>query len=341
MSAHATEPEARSADQRLIAITGASGFVGRALVRRLVGRGDTVRAVVRSRRSAEVVAALGATPVLAGLDDTTALVSAFSRADAVVHLAGETDQSKPAEVFWRTNAEGTRRVAAAAVTAAVPVMVHMSTEAVLADGRPLVDVDERTPIPAAHAGKYGASKAAAESAALAVSDRLRLVVLRPRLIWGPDDTNLLPQFAAAARDRRLVWFDGGTYATSTTHVDNVVQATILAVEKDQARGIYFVSDGEPIPFREFISALLETQGVATPDRTVPRTPIALAARAADWLWAHLPLPGQPPVTGEVLAIMGHRVTVDDSRIRSMLGYRPVVSRQDGLSALADIGAHLP
>jgi nucleoside-diphosphate-sugar epimerase len=318
----------------IIAVTGGSGFVGRALIGRLVARGDKVRAVVRSDSAAEVVAGLGAKARRAGLGDPAALATAFKKADVVVHLAAETRQGQPDTVFWRTNVEGTRSVVEAVKRAGVPTLVHMSTEAVLADGEALVDATEDSPIPEDHAGIYGASKAAAEKVALSAPSATRVVVLRPRLVWGRGDTNLLPQFVDAARGGRLLWFDGGDYLTSTTNIDNLVHALELVIDDERARGIYFVTDGPPQQFRGFMTRMLDTQGVAAPTRSAPRRPVAGLARIAGWAWRRLPLRGEAPLNPEIMALMGQQMTVDDSRIRRELGYWPVVSVREGMAQLA-------
>jgi nucleoside-diphosphate-sugar epimerase len=143
-------------------VTGGSGFVGRALIPALRRRGHEVRALVRSDRSARIVEAAGATPVLGSLDDRSALRQGMSSCDVVYHLAAHLEEWGEPTLFRRVNVEGTANVVAAAVDASVPRLIHGSTEAVLLSGPPLIDASETTPIPRRFAGFYGATKAEAE-----------------------------------------------------------------------------------------------------------------------------------------------------------------------------------
>ena len=102
--------------------------------------------------------------------------------------------------------------------------------------------------------------------------------MRPRLVWGAGDTTLLPEIVAAVKGGKFAWIGGGDHLTATTHVDNVVEGLVLTAEKGRAGEAYFVTDGEPAVFREFVSELLETQGVEPPTRTVP-APVAAAVAA--------------------------------------------------------------
>jgi len=144
--------------------------------------------------------------------------------DCVAHVAAETDLRKPVAQFRASNVDGTRAVVSAARAAGVKRLLHMSTEAVLAEGRPLVRVNEDHPLAAHPAGIYSETKRDAERIARAAQDELEVVVLRPRFVWGPGDTSVLPEIVAAVQAGRFAWPSGGRYLTSTTHVDNVVAA---------------------------------------------------------------------------------------------------------------------
>lgn len=315
-------------------VTGGGGFVGGALIAALTERGDTVLALARSDRSAAKVESLGAEPVCGDLLDVNALTLGMRGADCVAHLAAETDLRKPAAQFRASNVDGTRAVVSAARAGGVKRLLHMSTEAVLAEGRPLVRVSEDQPLAAHPAGIYSETKAEAERIVRAARDELEVVVLRPRFIWGPGDTSVLPEIVAAVNDGRFAWPSGGRYLTSTTHVDNVVAASVLAAEHPQARGIYFVADDQSIGFRAFISDLLATQGLAPPTRSVPIPVLKLLAAGGETAWKLLRRSGKPPLTRQEVALMFVEVTVDDTKIRGELGYRPAVSRADGLARLS-------
>jgi len=159
-------------------------------------------------------------------------------------------------------------------------------------------------------------------------------VVRPRLVWGTGDTTILPAIAEEVRKGRFVWVGGGRHLTSTTHIDNVVEGLILAATKGASGGVYFVTDGTPVVFREFITDLLATQGVEAPTRNLPRALVGALAGAGETLW-RLRLPGRPPVTRLAYWLSAQECTIDISRARRDLDYVPVRTIDDGLQELRE------
>jgi nucleoside-diphosphate-sugar epimerase len=315
-------------------VTGGSGFVGAALIRRLAADGWSVRALARSDGAADAVRAAGAEPVRGSLEDQAALESGARGADVAFHSAAKLGDWGDWKEFRRVNVGGTRHVIKACRAAGVRRLVHVGTEAALMHGQPLVSADERAPLAFDSRSAYSATKAGAEAAVIeANGDGLETVVIRPRFVWGAGDTTLLPILVKMARSGKLRWIGGGRQLTSTTHVDNTVEGLVLGASRGRPGNAYFVTDGSPVVFREFVSALLATQGVQAPEGEVP-LPVAKAVAAvgeAAWRW--LPLPGEPPVARFALWAAGLEGTVDDTKAREQLGYRPVVTRDHGLTAL--------
>lgn len=316
-------------------VTGGSGYVGRNLIRALRARGDEVRALARSDAAAETVRALGAEPVPGELADTDTLRDAMSDCDVVYHAAARVGEWGDPRAFHRVNVEGTRSVLAAAEAAGVAALVHVGTEAVYANGHPLTGLDETTPKPRRPLPRYPRTKAIAEDLVLeAASERLRTVVIRPRFIWGGDDTTLLPQLAAAVRSGRFRWIAGGRYPTATTHIDNVVEGLLRGADRGENGEVYFVTDGEATELRGFVAEMLATQGVETEAiADIPRPLATAIARLSELLWTVLPLPGQPPLTMVAIRLFGEPVTIDDSRARRELDYRGATTREAGLADL--------
>jgi nucleoside-diphosphate-sugar epimerase len=316
-------------------VTGGSGFVGGALVRRLVGDGIAVRGLARSSAAAEALRALGAEPASGDLSDRAALAAAAAGCDVAFHCAALAAEWGPKAEFEAANVQGTRNVLAACRSAGVPRLVHVSSEAVLLAGDPLVVADEHAPLRFDSRASYPATKARAEAAVLQGGGRyFETVVVRPRLVWGPGDTTVLPQIAEAVRTGRFAWISGGRHLTSTTHVDNAVEGLVLAARRGDPGGVYFVTDGAPVVFREFVTALLATRGVRAPARSVP-APVARAlASAGEGAWGALRLPGRPPLTRLAVWLSSLEATIDITRAREELDYTPVISRDEGLRALA-------
>jgi nucleoside-diphosphate-sugar epimerase len=315
-------------------VTGGSGFIGGALVRRLVANGWTVRALARSDASAETVRERGAQPVRGDLDDVGAMAAGAAGCEVAFHCAAHLGDWGRREDFERGNVQGTRNALAAARQAGVRRFVHVGTEAALLAGQPLVEVDERAPLRFDSPALYSSTKARAEEAVIeANQDGLETVVVRPRFVWGRGDTTLLPVMTEMVRSKRFAWIGGGRHRTSTTHVDNVVHGLLLAAQRGARGGVYFVSDGEPVVFRDFVTRLLATQGVTPPDRSLPVGVARAVAAAGETAWRLLPLPGRPPVTRFAVWVSALETTIDITRARTELGYEPVRTIDQGLEEL--------
>jgi nucleoside-diphosphate-sugar epimerase len=316
-------------------VTGGSGFIGGRLVQRLVAEGRPVRALARSRASADRVAKLGADPVRGDLGDRDSLAAGAAGCEVTFHLAAHLGEWGPWAEFECDNVEGTRNALSASAEAGARRFVHCGTEAALMAGAPLVQVDETAPLRPDSRAPYPATKAKAE---LAVREASRTgfetVVVRPRFVWGKGDTTLLPEMVATVESGRFAWVGGGRNVTATTHVDNVVEGLVLAAAKGRPGEPYFVTDGEPVVFREFVTALLLTQGVEPPSRSLPTWTAAPMARICEAAWKLFPLPGEPPMTTFRSWILTQECTIDISKARAELGYAPVVSHEQGLAELS-------
>lgn len=315
-------------------VTGGSGFVGRNLIRHLLARGDQVRALARSDSAVQAVKTLGAQAVRGDLQDFGALREGMAGCDVVYHAAAEVSEWGPRERFHEVNVIGTQTLLTAARAAGVKKFVHVSTEAVLVDGTPLKNVTEGRPIPERPLPRYPETKGLSEKSVVAAnSPQMETVVVRPRLIWGKGDTSLLPQLIRGVREGKFMWVSGGTFLTSTTHVDNVCEGLMLAADKGRGGQVYFVSDGAPVQFRNFMTQLFATQGVDPGNKKIPHWLALLFGTVCEWLWDTFKLKEQPPATRMAVRLGGEEVTIDDSKARRELGYRGKVTREAGLAAM--------
>jgi nucleoside-diphosphate-sugar epimerase len=323
-------------------VTGGSGFIGGALLRRLRADGWSVRALARSDAAAQKVAGAGAEPVRGDLDDVDAMATGAEGCDVAFHAAATLGDWGRREDFERGNVQGTHNALAAARRAGVRRFVHVGTEAALLAGQPLVDVDETAPLRPDSKAPYSATKARAEQAVRdANGAELETVVVRPRFVWGLGDTSILPTLVEGARSGRLRWIDGGRHLTSTTHVENTVHGLVLGAERGRPGGVYFVTDGQPVVFRDFVTELLDTQGVEAPEGNVPGALVRMAAPAVEGLWRALPLRGRPPLTRFTYWVAGLETTIDISRARSELGYEPRKTIAEGMAELRAAHAGAP
>jgi nucleoside-diphosphate-sugar epimerase len=315
-------------------VTGGSGFVGGALIRRLAGDGWTVRALARSDASARAVEDAGAQAVRGDLDDTGAMREGARGADVFHHAAAKVEAFGDPADFERVTVQGTKNALAAAREAGVRRFVHVGTEAALMAGQPLVNVDETAPLRPDSVAPYPWSKAKAERAVRdANGDGLETVVVRPRFVWGKGDTSLLPQIVDMTKSGKFAWIGGGGQLTATTHIDNTVEGLVLAAERGKPGGVYFVTDGDPVVFREFVSELIRTQGLDPPTRSVPLGLARVLAAAGEEAWKLLKRGGGPPINRFTVWVSALECSIDDSLARSELGYREVKTRDQGLEEM--------
>lgn len=312
-------------------VTGGSGFVGRHLISTLREQGHPVRALGRSEAARNEVHLAGAEPCEGDLSDVESLKRGMEGCEVVFHSAAFVKRWGPRASFFEANVRGTENVLEAARATGVKRMVHVSTEAVFLDGSPMVGINETWPLPRNPIGHYASTKNAAERLVLSVnSPELTTVAVRPRFIWGKGDTSLLPLITESVKSGRFRWVDGGHYKTSTCHIANCVEGMLLAAEKGRGGEAYFLTDGEPVDMRDFLTAMLKTQGVDPGNKQLPGGLAMVMASTSEALWKFLSLPGEPPITRQELLLAGREVTVSDAKARQELGYEGRMTREAGL-----------
>ncbi|MGE0741799.1 MAG: NAD-dependent epimerase/dehydratase family protein [Hyphomonadaceae bacterium] len=317
-----------------IFVTGASGFVGGAVAAKFVADCHEVRAMSRSEKSDAVVRALGATPVRCDLE--TIVAANVGETDAVVHCAAFVEQWGPRDAWQRFNVMGTRAVLSAAKLAGAKRFVHISTESVLWRGQHLRGVDETYPRAPNSPYPYAATKAQAEELVeRANGDGFETIILRPRFIWGPGDTTLLPTIQQVAKSGQWMWVNGGQARTSTTHIANLVHAIDLALTKGRAGEAYFILDDGVRTMREMITGIAASRGITLPDRTLPAWAADMIGAACEGAWRTFRLKGEPPITRFSAMILSRDSVLSDAKARREMGYAPVISVEDGLRALRD------
>jgi nucleoside-diphosphate-sugar epimerase len=318
-------------------VTGGSGFLGRELIKALVARGDEVFALARSADAVRTVSTLGAKPVNGDLSSKSEMKIGMAGSVCVFHCAADVAQWGDVKAIAKINVEGTRNVIECARDVAVPRVIHVSTEAVMVDGTPLVQMDETRPLPERNIGVYSTTKAAAERVVRAMNGHgIECVIVRPRFIWGKGDTTVLPAMVRAAKAGGFPFIGGGDHLTSTCHVRNVVEGMLLAQAKGRPGDAYFLTDGPAVTVRGFVSDLLATQGVDPGNRVVPLWLAYVLANIMESAWKLLYLKGAPPLTRMVVELFGREVTVSDAKARRELGYRGTVSHAAGLAEMRQV-----
>ncbi|MBX3620500.1 MAG: NAD-dependent epimerase/dehydratase family protein [Rhizobacter sp.] len=322
--------------QKIVLVTGGSGFVGRRLIGRLKAQGWAVRALARSAQAQAQVASAGAEVACGDLDDAASLHRACGGCQAVVHVAALFRLWGHAEDFERVNVQGTKRLLEAArASGTVRRFVQVGAAAVvMGDMEPMLRANESLPLQERSWAPYSASKARSEALVLGanVSGVFETLVIRPPMIWGKGMPTL-DHMIETVRAGQFRWVGDGSQAMSTAHVDNVCHAAVLALGQGGAGQAYFVSDGRDGSLREVISAWLRSRGVEPPRRSAPLPVAWRLAGIMEWVWRSFGRSGEPPITRQMLRLIGKPFTVDIAKAERELGYRPVVSWEQGLAAM--------
>jgi nucleoside-diphosphate-sugar epimerase len=323
-----------------VLVTGGAGFLGNSLCRALLARGDDVTSF--QRRFSPTLEAMGVRQVLGDLADANAVREACADHDAVLHNAAKAGAWGSYQSYFDANVRGTEHVIAACRAQGIDRLVYTSTPSVTHSGRTPVEggSESNTPYGRNFKAPYPATKVLAEKLMLAANgDGLATVALRPRLIWGPGDTQLLPRLVERARAGRLRFIDGGFNKMDITYIDNAAQAHMDALDNLRrgaacAGQAYFISNGEPMPMREIVNALLRAAGAPEVDKNIS-FPVAYAAGAAlELVWRAFGMKGEPPMTRFLAEQLSTPHWYDISAAARELGYRPSISIAEGLERTA-------
>ncbi|MBI2191692.1 MAG: NAD-dependent epimerase/dehydratase family protein [Planctomycetes bacterium] len=320
-----------------ILVTGGGGFLGAAIVGRLKERGAEVRSFSRGEHAE--LAALGVEHRRGDLADPAAVATAAEGCELVYHVAGKPGIWGPYADYYRANVLGTQNVLEACRQQRIHRLVYTSSPSVIFDGRDQENADESVPYPKRFAAAYPQTKAMAEKMVLeANGTEMATVALRPHLIWGPGDNQLVPRILARAKAGRLWRIGTAPCRVDSTYIDNAADAHLLAGDRLSpgspiAGKAYFISQGQPMPLWDLVNGILRAAGLPPVTRTLPRS----AAYAAGWLsevvYRSLPLTGEPPMTRFLARELSTAHWFDIRAARRDLGYEPRISIEEGLRRL--------
>lgn len=311
-------------------LTGGSGFLGLEIIAALRKEKVEMVALARSEATAKMMSGLGVQATVSGsLDDMARWQSALKGCDVVIHCAAPVEFWGPWAKYQKEIVDATTQLLHAADREGVKRFIYISSESVLQDTEPLLDVKESHPYPDEPNSFYGKSKKLAEQAILSSKVKIERLILRPTFIWGAK-CNALEGIAETAKSGGFMWLDGGKAEFEAVHVKNVAEATRLAITKGKDRGIYFVTDGERATVREFFTQYFQSISLKVPTRSIPGGLVRGAARVMEILW---PRSKKPPVTRFEVAFMAMPRRYDLSSITTDLGYRPIISRAEGFKTL--------
>ena len=327
-------------------VTGGTGFLGRRLVERLLAAGRPV--TVLARRTDPALAARGVRFITAALDDAAAVTAACVGHGTVFHTAAKVGVWGRYDDFFRTNVLGTRALLAGCQAHGVARLVYTSTPSVVYHGQNLANADESLPLTTACPSPYPLTKAIAEREVLAANaTTLRTIALRPHLIWGVGDPHLVPRVLARARAGRLRIVGDGQNKVDLVHVENAVDAHLLAERALSGAQLstlnaqlpaacgrpYFITNGEPVLLWEWINDLLRALGEPPVTRRLSLSTASALGAVCETLWRLLPVNTEPPMTRFIAAELAKDHWFNLAAARRDLGYEPRVTMAEGTAAL--------
>jgi nucleoside-diphosphate-sugar epimerase len=316
-----------------VLVTGASGFLGQATAAAVRDAGHEVRTF--QRRPSGVP---GVQDVAGTMTDDAAIARAVDGVEAVVHLAAKVSLAGDPADFARVNVDGTRSLLRAARAAGVARFVFVSSPSVAHTGSSLVGADAGPAEPSRARGDYARTKAAAELLALdADAPDFAVVAVRPHLVWGPGDTQLVGRIVERARAGRLPLLDSGAALIDTLYVDNAATAMVAALEHATDDGVhgnaYVVTNGEPRPVADLLAGICTASGVRPPQWNVPAAVARIAGSVVEAVWRVRPGEDEPPMTRFLAEQLSTAHWFDQRRTRRDLQWTPSVSIDQGLGRL--------
>ncbi|WP_072314922.1 NAD-dependent epimerase/dehydratase family protein [Agrococcus sp. Marseille-P2731] len=316
----------------IVVVTGASGFLGRAVAAELVAAGHEVRTL--QRRPSTVP---GVTDALGSITDAGHVARTLRGAEGVVHLAAKVSLAGDPGEFRTVNVEGTRTMLDAAERTGVTRFVQVSSPSVAHLGASLAGVGADPASPEHARGDYARTKAEAELLALdRDSAAMAVVAVRPHIVWGPGDTQLIERIVERARRGRVPLLSGGTALIDTTYVDNAATGIAAALHRaEHAQGnAYVITNGEPRPVADLLAGICLAAGVRPPHRSVPAPLGRAAGSLIERAWALRPGADEPPMTRFLAEQLSTAHWFDQRTTRRDLGWQPTVSLDEGLARLA-------
>jgi nucleoside-diphosphate-sugar epimerase len=321
-----------------VLVTGAGSLLMGQVAATLVARGDDV--VCLQRRPLQLQGVPTSSTVQGDVRDAAAVLTAARGCDAIVHGAARVGVVGTWDDFRSVNVDGTANVLHAAQALGIHRVVHVSTPSVAHEGDSLVGLGATPAVVGRSGAFYAESKAIAERAVLsAATDELGVVAIRPHLVWGPGDTQLVGRIVERARAGRLALVGSGNALIDSTYVDNAVSALVAALDAVRpgaacAGQAYVIANGEPRTVRELMEGICRAAGVPFTPRRVPLSVAKGLGAVVEAVWPHV-RDDEPPITRFVAEQLGTAHWFDPRPAQRDLGWTPHVTLDEGFERLAE------
>lgn len=322
-----------------VCVTGAGGFLGSVIVKKLLERGDQVKGIARSNYPE--LTALGAEMIRGDISCYQSVSQAVNGCDAVIHVAAKAGVWGAYKDYYTANVVGTDNMIRACQENHITRLVYTSTPSVVYDGEDENGVDETAPYASNFLCHYARTKAQAEKNILSANNAdLATVALRPHIIWGPGDPHLIPRIVDRSRAGRMIMIGKEDKLVDTIYVDNAADAHLLAldsldVNSPLAGKAYFLSNDEPILMIDMLNKVLEAAGVAPLQKRIPSSVAYCAGALLELIYTVLKRENEPLITRFVAKQLStaHWFRIDAAK--QDFSYHPKVSIEEGIKRLRD------
>ncbi len=321
-----------------VLVTGGGGFLGRYIVEQLAARGDQVR--VFSRQRYAELDALGVESRTGNLQDQAAVAAACEGIETVFHAAALPGIWGPWKLFHGINTLGTQHVIDACRKHRVSRLVFTSSPSVVYDGHDHLGADESLPYATKFLCHYPHSKALAEQAVLSANghDGLATCALRPHLIWGPRDTQLIPRLIERAKRGQLRRVGDGTNLISMVYVENAARAHLLAADalnptSPVAGQAYFINEPKPVNLWDWINTLLGRAGLPPIKKSISAGAASTIGAVLEGAHSLFGISAEPRMTRFLASQLSRSHWYRVDKARRDFGFEPLVSVEEGLRRL--------
>ncbi|MCP3942884.1 MAG: NAD-dependent epimerase/dehydratase family protein [Desulfobacteraceae bacterium] len=320
-----------------VLVTGGGGFLGKVLVRKLIQKKLNVTSF--SRHWYPELEEMGVAQIQGDLCNEIDVVKAFHGMDTIFHVAAKPGMWGSYQSYYSVNVTGTHHVIEACLVNNVGRLIYTSSPSVIFDESDMENLDESIPYPSTYLAAYPETKALAEKLVVKAANKgLPAIILRPHLIWGPEDNHIVPTILSRAK--RLKRIGPSDDLVDNIYVDNAADAHILAAQKlltntSLSGNIYFISQGEPISKWKLIDSFLDAAGLPPLKGKVSAKTAYLAGWMFELIYKTLRIKKDPPMTRFVAKELATSHWFNISRAKKDLGYTPVISTEEGLRRLKE------
>ncbi len=320
-----------------ILVTGGGGFIGSALIRELVRRGFDVSTFSRNLYPEHLK--LGIRIIQGDLVNSKDVELACRGIDVVFHIAAKAKMWGSYNDFENVNVNGTKNVIISCKKNKIRKLIFTSSASVIFNGSDLKNADEKVGYPQKPVSAYTGTKAIAEQLVLkANSEDLKTIALRPHVVWGPGDSQLIDGILSRAKSGRLRRIGNEDYLIDTTYIENYIHAMLLTLgimdtNPDACGKAYFITNGEPVKTWEFINSILLSAGLNPVKKVIPKTLAIILAIFLEKTYLIFKLKSEPPLTSLIVSELCSHHWFNISEARERLGYSPCVSTEKGFELL--------